>query len=181
VTGLNARDVWAWNFGGAKIPAPSFGLCIFFLCLALPAAAQSGGKGEFFVGASAETACYSVDSAAAGGGLTFGYGFDIGALGLKAVYLADTTGLATLETGLFLRFYLPLSFIGAENRFRSGPFLQLGFGPAFFARDDFAAAVSAGLTAGWRFLIGKHWYAEPALRGGYPYVVGAGVSGGYRF
>jgi hypothetical protein len=131
---------------------------------------------------SAQTALYSVDAAAFGGGLTAGYGFDIGALGIRAAYLADTDGLATVETGLFVRFYLPLAFMG-QDRFRAGPFLQFSLGPVFFFgdQDQLAGSVSAGLSAGWRFLVGKRWYVEPALRAGYSYIVGAGVSGGLRF
>jgi hypothetical protein len=165
------------------------------LLLALPAAAQSartGERGEFFLGASAKTAAYSIDGTAFGGGLSAGYDFDIGALGVSLDYLADPDGLATLTPGLFLRFYIPLAFINAEDRFRSdrfrsGPFLQFDFGPSFHAWDlrlpsgDLSAAVSAGLSAGWRFLLGDRWYVEPALRGGYPFIAGGGVAAGIRF
>jgi hypothetical protein len=161
---------------------------LLFLAAVFPAAAQSGpDDAEFFAGASAETAIYSIDSMAAGGGLTAGYGFDIGAIGIGLRYLVDMEGLTTFAPHLFVRFYLPLAFINAEDRFHSGPFLQLDLGPSFHAwnpripPDDMAAAVSAGLSAGWRFLLGKHWYAEPAFRAGYPFITGAGVTGGFRF
>jgi hypothetical protein len=149
--------------------------------------AWTGERGEFFIGASAETALYSNDAAAFGGGAVFGYGFDIGALGVTLDYLADPEGFATLAPGVFVRFYLPMPFLNVRYPFRSGPFLQFGLGPSFHARDSRfasrapAAAVSAGLGAGWHFLLGDRWYIEPALRGGYPFVAGAGVSAGYRF
>jgi hypothetical protein len=190
-----------FNLGArsAQKPLPLSAKRIAVLCLlllALPAAAQSGGtapgdfpgvKGEFFLGASAESALYSNDRAAFGGGAVFGYGFDIGALGAALDYLTDPDGLATLAPRIFVRFYLPLAFINARYPYRSGPFLQFGIGPSFHARDSRfasrvpAAAVSAGLDAGWRFLFGDRWYIEPALRGGYPFIAGAGVSAGRRF
>jgi hypothetical protein len=162
---------------------------LLFAAVVLPAAwsgetVREAFPGEFFVGASAETALYSSDGAAFGGGLAAGYGFDIGALGVRLDYLVDPEGLATLTPGLFLRFYIPLP---AALQWRSAPFLQLDFGPTFHGRDGrlssggTASAVSAGLTAGWRFLLADHWYAEPSLRGGYPFITGGGVSAGYRF
>jgi hypothetical protein len=145
------------------------------------------GRAEFFIGASAETALYSIETVAAGAGLCAGYGFDIGAIGIGLRYLADAEGLTTFAPYLFVRFYLPLAFINAEDRFRSGPFLQFDAGPSFHAwnprisPDEVAAAVSAGLSAGWRFLLGKNWYAEPVFRAGYPFITGAGLTGGFRF
>jgi hypothetical protein len=37
-----------------------------------------------------------------------------------------------------------------------------------------------GLTLGWRFLFGDHWYAEPVLRAGYPFIAGGGIAAGFR-
>ncbi|MDR2159287.1 MAG: hypothetical protein LBP23_04370 [Treponema sp.] len=154
---------------------------------ALPAAAAPGDRGEFFAGVLAESALYSVDGAAFGGGLAAGYGFDIGAVGLRADYLVDLKGLTTFAPGLFVRFCLPLPPVNTAPPFRRGPFLQLDLGPSFHARDPrvppaaLAGAVSAGLSAGWRFLLGDHWYTEPALRAGYPFLAGAAVTAGYRF
>jgi hypothetical protein len=157
-----------------------------FLLLAVTATVRPDEKGEFFVGTTAQTAFYSVDAAAFGGGAVFGYSFDIGAIGVTLDYLADTGGLTTYAPGLFVRFYLPLAFIDAADRFRSGPFLQFGLGPTFHTRDPrippdaVTGTVAAGLSAGWRVLLGRRWYIEPALRGGTPFLVGAGVTGGLR-
>jgi hypothetical protein len=125
-----------------------------------------------------ETARYSVNGTAFGGGLALGYGYGPGALGLGVLYFADTDGLSTLETTIFLRFYLP--------REGEGFFVQINAGSSIFALDgDFdhpgAGGISVGLSAGWRFLLSGRWYVEPYLRMGYPYITGAGVSAGYRF
>ena len=146
-------------------------------------ATGGAGSGWFFIGMSAETALYSVDTAAFGGGLTAGYGFDIGAIGLGLWYLVDTGGLTTYAPHLFFRFYLPVQ---NAPRSGSGPFLQFTLGPSFHAWNprippgSLTSAVSAGLSAGWRFLLGKRWYIEPVLRAGYPFITGAGSAAGYR-
>jgi hypothetical protein len=41
--------------------------------------------------------------------------------------------------------------------------------------------ISIGLGVGWRFLLGNLFFIEPAIRGGFPYIVGAGLSAGVRF
>jgi hypothetical protein len=160
------------------------------------AARRSAERGGFFAGASAEGAFYSIDAVAFGGGLHFGYGFDIGAVGVGVQYLVDTEGLTSYVPNLFVRFYLPLSGVLAlpklrsqdapSGRLESGPFLQFSLGPSFHAwnpripADDLAGTVSAGLSAGWRFLVGDRWYVEPALRAGHPFLAGIGIAAGCR-
>ena len=145
-------------------------------------AIRGAGSGEFFVGVSAETALYSIDAVAFGGGLTAGYGFGAGAVGLGLRYLVDTGGLTTYAPHLFARLYLPQT----APRSGSGPFLQCTLGPSFHTWNPrippgrLAGAVSADLSAGWRFLLGERWYVEPALRAGYPFIIGAGIAAGYR-
>jgi len=70
----------------------------------------------------------------------------------------------------------------------SGLFIQFAGGPAvFFEREEnisFPARIgtlTAGLTLGWRFLLGKYFYLEPSISGGYPYLAGAGLCAGVRF
>jgi hypothetical protein len=153
-----------------------------FMCLlipAFPAGAQTPDGEEFFLGPAAETAMYSVNGAAFGGGLVIGYGYDVGAIGLKTLFFADTGGLSIVETGIFLRFYLP----GGGT----GLFIQINTEATLFGLNGSftfpagAGGISAGISAGWRFPLGIRWYVEPYLRAGYPYVAGAGVSAGVRF
>jgi hypothetical protein len=167
-------------------------LILWFLAVTLPAAAEE--RGSFFIAPSAETALYSVKSAAFGGGLVLGYGamradpggavFDGGAVGIKTAAFIDPGKITTLELNLFVRLYIPLPV-------PSGLFVQVSAGPCFYAEEGAVStslkryggvfSASAGIGAGWTFLLGKHWYVEPMLRAGYPYIAGAGVSGGVRF
>jgi len=85
-----------------------------------------------------------------------------------------------LELNVFLKYFLTDKFAD------TGPFLQLMLGPVIFNRlDEFSinsgkGAMTGGLCFGWRFLIGDIWYVEPMVRGGFPYIFSAGVSGGIR-
>ena len=170
----------------------SLGLCVFLLDLfggvrvfaqdqqdqqeVLTAAAS---RNDFWVCPVAEVIMYSVSSTAYGGGLALGYG-NGASIGFKAAYLVDADGqVTTLELNFLFRWY----FLGSG----SGPYLQINGGPAFFAQYESMAipseigTVSAGLSVGWRFLLGRYWFIEPGIRGGYPYIAGAGLSAGFRF
>ncbi|MDR1306058.1 MAG: hypothetical protein LBK74_00605 [Treponema sp.] len=155
-------------------------LAALFFALAFPAGAQVSGGEEFFIAPVIQTALFSTSGPAFGGGLAAGYGYDDGAMGLRALYFADTHGLTTLEFCLFLRVY-PLP------RNNAGFFVQVDAGTALFALDGAftvdagAGRISAGLSAGWRFPLGTRWYVEPSVRAGYPYIAGADVSAGFRF
>ena len=136
---------------------------------------------DFWVCPGAETAMFSPTGMAYGGGLSIGYGRRA-TIGFKAAYLVNTKGLSTLELNFLFRWYFlrPMAYFG--------PFVQIGGGPVFFAQNKNTIAVpaefgtvSASLSVGWRFLLGKRWFLEPAIRAGYPFLVGAGVSAGLRF
>jgi hypothetical protein len=147
---------------------------VFAVVAARPLPAEEG----FFIAPAAEVSLFSVEKAAFGAGLAFGYDGRVTA-GYRVLCFVDPDGLATLELFLFFRVYLPP---GRHDGF----FIQAGVGPSIFARDGAlfppkASSTSAGVTLGWRFLLGKYFYIEPALRAGYPYIAGAGVSAGFRF
>jgi hypothetical protein len=144
----------------------------------LPAFAQENKA--FFAGALAETAFFSAESLSYGGG--FILGCDGGAaLGIRAACFGDPQGVVALEVCLFFRVYLP----GLQDS--RGFFLQFNAGPSLYGRGGFpslpaqAGMFSAGGQAGWRFVFNKGFYLEPALRVGYPYIAGAGLSAGYLF
>jgi hypothetical protein len=70
----------------------------------------------------------------------------------------------------------------------SGPFIQFSGGPVIFARGEKnitmpsdTVRLSAGFSLGWRFLLGTYFFIEPAIRAGYPYIAGVGLSAGVRF
>jgi hypothetical protein len=139
-------------------------------------------RGDFWVSPGAEMALYSPSGASAGGSLAAAYG-NRTAVGFKAAWFFDLNNeLDALEMNFLLRF----NFM--KNEPSAGPYLQLTAGPALFfdkAEDNSIPAkwggFSAGLTFGWRFLFGRLFFAEPYIRAGYPYIVGAGVSAGVHF
>jgi hypothetical protein len=128
-----------------------------------------------------ESGWYSISNIAIGGGAALGYG-NRAAIGLKVIYWNDMDGIRSLELNFLLRFYI----FGRMER--SGLFAQVNGGPVIFARDEGNLAVpsgigtfSAGFSVGWRFLFGRYFFVEPAVRAGYPYIAGAGLSAGVRF
>ena len=119
---------------------------------------------------------------------SIGYGFAIGmedsiSLGLKGIYAMplERYDLTTLEITIFFRVYLFSA--GAA----SGLFAQLTCGFAVFSWENKielpaeGGTISFGITTGWRFPLGNHFFIEPYLRGGYPYYGGLGLSAGVRF
>ena len=136
--------------------------------------------GNLWVSPGAETALYSVSGVTFGGGLSLAYGRGT-SVGIKTAYFSDFEGLlGILELNILLRFF----FTGQD----SGPFIQFTGGPALFFRQDSSIAipaewgmVSGGMALGWRFLLSEILFLEPSLRGGYPYIAGAGLSMGARF
>jgi hypothetical protein len=146
---------------------------------------QAVARDDMWVCPVFESNWYSISKVAFGGGAALGYGDGL-AIGLKVMYCDDTNNIRTLELNFLLRFYL---FSMTSKKFRnSGLFFQLNGGPVIFAEDvntmEMPAKIgtfSAGLSLGWRFLLGRTFFLEPAVRGGYPYIVGAGLSAGVRF
>ncbi|MDR2701685.1 MAG: hypothetical protein LBB72_04570 [Spirochaetaceae bacterium] len=138
---------------------------------------QKTGKEDFWICPGAEIALYSSTSASYGGSLALGYGRGT-AIGLKAAYFTDPESDGALEINLLLRFY----FLGGD--YYQGTFIQFNGGPVLFFSDNQIAfpanlgMISAGLSLGWRFLLGKWGFVEPSLRVGYPYLVGGGLSFG---
>jgi len=167
---------------------------IFFLLICLPLSAQEpqpSPKGEgsplaqsedFWISPGAIVALYSPVNLSYGGGLTVAYGSGT-SVGVKAAWLFDNEGqLNILLLDILFRWY----FFGASAN--SGLFLQFAGGPAIFFEHEEKVflpvrigTLSAGLTLGWRFLLGKYFYLEPSISGGYPYIAGAGLSAGIRF
>jgi len=153
-------------------------ILLFFVLFVLTTAVFA--QEDFWISLNGDGALYSSSGFAFGGGLSLGYGKGA-SIGIKAVYYFSSDDVNTLELNFILRFYL----LGAGRY--SGPFLQFMGGPSFFNHEEGVAIpsevgmISAGLSFGWRFLIVDRWFIEPAVRGGYPYLFGAGLSAGVRF
>ena len=143
--------------------------------------AQERGAGDLWLCPGAEASMYSTVGMAFGGGISLGYSRGA-TIGFKIAYFVDTDGLSALELNFLFRWYF------LKSMRYSGPFIQFLGGPIFAAPDNGAISVpaeygtiSAGISAGWRFLLGEKWFVEPAIRAGYPYLIGAGVSAGVHF
>ena len=63
----------------------------------------------------------------------------------------------------------------------SGLFLEPQIGASLlFVNSEMRGVFNAGLGVGFRFAL-NHFYVEPEIRGGYPYLFGIDVAAGFRF
>ena len=154
----------------------SLALCVFLSALPVSAQDSTRETQDLWICPGAEIAMYSVSNAAYGGAFSIAYG-NRASIGFRAAWFMDgNREVNTLELNLLFRWYF--------LRPISGLFIQFNGGPAlFFQNEAFAipsrlGAVSAGLSLGWRFLLGRYWFIEASLRGGYPFMAGAGLSAG---
>jgi len=132
----------------------------------------SGDKSGFFVGLGSEVNNNAKKGNAIGSNMALGYDMNNHfAVGVNAVYSNDLEEEITLESKLMLRYYLPIG----------GPFVQAEAGGALNKSDKNNIVPQGGMAAGWRFSVDKEWYVEPAVRGGYPYVWGTGITLGKKF
>jgi len=136
---------------------------------------EASSKSGFFAGAGSELNNNSTrkSSTAMGGNVVLGYDLNRNfALGLNTIYSHDMDVVNTLESMVMFRYYLPVT----------GSFLQAEAGGALSKTEGKnSAAPLGGLTAGMRLEMENRWYLEPALRGGYPFTWGAGLTLGKKF
>ena len=139
----------------------------------MPLVEKPQKKYGFFAGLGSEVNSNAKKGAAIGNNMALGYDMNRHfALGLNAVYSNDMNVASTMESTLMFRYYLPFS----------GPFLQAEAGGMFTAEDGKNQITPlGGLTAGLRLGMDKNWFLEPAVRGNYPFVWGAGLTIGKRF
>jgi hypothetical protein len=95
------------------------------------------------------------------------------AAGVKIGYSYDFSGIGALEMAALGRWYF-LSF----EKSRLFAQFEAGADLIFYEGKTFPTLLG-GLALGWRVSLGS-WYLEPVLRGGYPYIWGAGLGFGYR-
>ena len=150
----------------------------------IPVFAKDGAAREddLWISSGAETAMYSISGIIFGGSLAMAYGSGA-STGLKAsVFIDPEHDLNVLEFNFLFRLY----FSGKTSC--SGPFIQFTGGPVLFFQPGSGAvfpakvgSVSAGISLGWRILLGNIFFIETSVRGGYPYITGADFSAGMRF
>jgi hypothetical protein len=133
-----------------------------------------------------ESGLYGISRISLGSGAALGYGERM-AFGLKVLYWNDLKDVRALEFNFLARFYF-FRMTVTETHLHSGLFVQFSGGPVIFARGEGSITMpsdtvmlSAGLSLGWRFLLGRYFFIEPAIRGGYPYFATAGLSAGVHF
>jgi len=164
-------------------------IAIFLLLIVFPLFAQEEVNQEetkqpedLWFSLGGEMALYSPISASFGMSITAAYGSGT-SIGIKASWFFDQGQVMnTLELNFLFRFY----FFGKSAI--SGPFVQIEGGPAIYFKIDENISLptrigmlNVGAVFGWRFLLGKYFFVEPSIRGGYPYIFGASVLGGVHF
>lgn len=124
----------------------------------------------------------SISGIAPAAGISFDYNatrkFSLGAKVLVSydVFEKESTVYAIEPLG-FLRCYL----VSPTGEPSAGLFLEgQGGGEIVLVNDEIKMALSTGLALGFRVVTGN-FYFEPILRGGYPYMFGAGLGFGFRF
>jgi hypothetical protein len=95
-------------------------------------------------------------------------------VGIKASYHHDFNMVNTIEPRFLFRLYLmPLGV---------RPFIQAEAGAVMItAMDHRYYNFSGGITTGCRINLRNFFYIEPALRLGYPFLWGAGITAGFKF
>lgn len=134
------------------------------------------------LGLRAECSKNSIEGAALGGGMTFDYSFTRRiAGGIKVLVSYDVANtdaaITTLEPLAALRLYA----VSPSGEPSTGLYIEGQCGASvIFVDSQLRYAFDAGAAIGFRFGL-EHFYIEPEVRGGYPYLFGAGVNFGVRF
>ena len=155
-------------------------LLLLFGVSYLGSPAVSAEERGIFTGASLEFNNHNKDGGATGGGLMAAYQVNRQfAFGIRASFFAVTGyyagNLSSFEPKAFFRYNLPWAWA-------NGLFAQLEAGSVvYFYHNDVFPAFSGGLGIGWRYGFTDVFFIEPALRFGYPFMWGAGLTAGLSF
>jgi len=156
-------------------------LIFMLFCVSAGFTDTESEKSDIWICPSGETAFYTISGVSYGGGLAIGCGSGT-SIGMKLVWFYELNGVSVIELNFLYRVYI---YRGPAY---SGPFIQFMGGPALFYESNSGFSLpsktgvfSIGMGFGWRFLIKERWLIEPYIRGGYPYLGGAGLSAGVRF
>jgi hypothetical protein len=147
-------------------------LCALLFCAAAGSSAQEAKS--FTLGLGVEGNMNTRSGMAAGGSLSAFFGLNrLFSLGVRAVYSHNFDLIMVAEPEALFRWYiLPLG--------RTVLFFQGDLGSSLiFEEGELFPVIMGGLTAGIRFPLGP-LYLEPSVRGGYPFIWGAGITAVYR-
>ena len=124
----------------------------------------------------------SVSGVSPAGGISFDYSltrkFSLGGKALVSydAFEKDNTIYAIEPLG-FVRWYV----VSPSGEPSAGLFVEgQGGMELLLVNSDFKTSLSAGFSLGFRIPSGN-FYFEPYIRGGYPYMFGAGIGAGFRF
>ena len=115
-------------------------------------------------------------------GISFDYSiFRRFSLGIKALVSYDafekTNSIYSIEALAFGRWYA----VSPTGEPSAGLFVEGQIGPEMImVNEKMHTVFSGGLSLGFR-ITSQSFYFEPTLRGGYPYLFGAGLGAGFRF
>lgn len=124
----------------------------------------------------------SISVVAPAAGISFDYSIlrrlSLGAKVLISYDFAEKdNSIYALEPLAFARWYV----VSPSGEPSAGLFVEAqGGGELLFVNSQFKFSPSAGGAIGFRIASGN-FYFEPFLRGGYPYIFGAGINAGFRF
>ena len=124
----------------------------------------------------------SISHISPGGGIAFDYNLTRRlSAGVKALVSYDAFNEDQSIYSIESLFLAKLYVVSPTGEPSSGLFVSGEIGPEFLLIDSSLKTVTdAGFTLGFRIPF-VSYYFEPYLRGGYPYMFGAGVSAGFRF
>jgi len=154
---------------------------IILLCFAGPLSAQEYAPDSGFMGIGPGVNGDARRGPSYGGIFALGINFNNQfSTGVKTSFFDNFKTVSAHETLLFFRHY----FLSKNSE---GPFAQLEGGSVIFFERGYHQYLEAfpvfsgGLSVGWHFNLGEHWYLEPAARTGYPHIWGASITTGIRF
>jgi hypothetical protein len=145
---------------------------VMFIVLAGLAGAQETKR--FDLGFGIEGNMNTYRGAALNGNINFDYEItNTLAAGIKFGFNHNFRSTMVLEPGAHFRWYF--------FNLKGNPlFVQGDLGASLIFEDaTLYPAFMGGITAGVRFPL-KNWYLEPYIRGGYPFLWGIGVIGGFK-
>jgi len=94
-------------------------------------------------------------------------------IGIQLTASSNGVNNSTIEPSLAFRYYFSDSY---------SFFIQLDTGASFISETgEVRINLLMGLRAGYRLYIGRIFFIEPFVRGGYPFIAGGGLLMGYRY
>ena len=132
----------------------------------------------FFFGYSPEVNLHSRNAFAVGRSMMLGYDhMPNEAVAVKTGYFYNLDTVTCLELLFFYRYYLPWKLQKPDGTF----FVQSETGAViFYEFGRVYPAFTTNITAGLRVFFNKYYFAEPAIRFGFPVIWGASVSIGRK-